>query len=113
MKWPFLHIGGIPVKAIGNNVFNLSKRDRSKFHTVTINIGKGVKFDNSAFIGSNFGEYYTRKKCAEGTYTYRYVNLLSTKYAENALTGIFVLLMGGGYWKWEYTPEWQYTPDNN
>jgi len=106
-------ISGIPVTAIGNNVFNLSKSDSSKFHTLTINIGKGVKFDNSAFIGSNFGEYYTRKKRAEGTYTYRYINLFSTKYAENPFTGIFVLLMGGGKWEWEYAPEWQYIPNNN
>jgi hypothetical protein len=130
-------ISRIPVTAIGNGAFHLTKIKSvvSAFDTgdwgdqsglppgqtsIVIKIGKGIKFDNSAFTDSNFGAYYSGHGRKAGTYSYTYT---SNKIVRNVFMGLLTPTLFGvliparlipyGQWKWKYMPEWEYTPDND
>ena len=126
-------IGGIPVTAIENGAFHLSEQfneprprymkgrggrdsDRSYFgnsmtvyhpNTVLeIKIGKGVAFDNSAFTGSDFGEYYTKNRRKAGTYTRIYTQINRDGWVMMIpIINLFRYTMPIGKWQWQYTPD--------
>jgi len=121
-------IGGIPVTSIENGAFRFTESesviwafgsgnwgDTSGYFpgqtSVVINISKGVKFENSAFTGSDFGMYYARKGRKAGTYSYVYT---SNKVIRNIFMGLLTPTLFGviiparlipyGQWMWKFTP---------
>jgi hypothetical protein len=118
-------IGGIPVTAIGNGAFNLPGTSGSVIMaqgewgdpsgysagetSVVIQIGRGIKFDNSAFTGSTFNAFYSRHGRRAGTYSYTYT---SNKVVRNVFLGILTptifltilpaWLIPYGEWKWYF-----------
>ena len=103
-------IGGIPVTAIRNGVFNLQKKRDGRqiksggirqYIVYEMRIGKNVAFDNSAFTDSDFGVYYRRNKRKAGTYIHIYTYNDNNEY-NGRMRGQYGR---GDSWKWQYTPD--------
>ncbi|MHC6203749.1 leucine-rich repeat domain-containing protein [Breznakiellaceae bacterium SP9] len=142
-------IGGVPVTAIENDVFLLAVpkegfvwelfprehlywkitlndkgRPMARSVSAVIKIGKDIKFDNLAFFGTTFGEYYSEHGRKAGTYSYAFTRYTTSEYIQdgfgwltiptmmmppiwagiNGLFAIIVYPIPKGSWGWNYTP---------